>query len=186
MVHLTVLLTHWRGRTRVSVGVIQTCFSFRREALLFVCVCLDAISICVFVSLSLLSLAKQIQYKSDCGSVFPSFASFYHIELMWMEPISSSSLSLRVNVSVRVYMCTVHVRACAYACTQVCVTKFFFPFHFILYFLEEITHGWFYSILRRTTGEGSRQQGSSYYHLVSTWEKLHRELLWGYFLIKPS
>lgn len=59
---------------------------------------------------------------------------------------------------------------CASVCNRLSMSSFW----------EEITHGWFYSVLRRTSGEDSRRQGSTYHHhLLSRWETLDRELLWG-------
>lgn len=72
---------------------------------------------------------------------------------MWMEPIACSTVlySAWGYVSVREYKCRCTICDLIYAWVQECVTS------------------WFYSILRGTSGEDSRQQGSSYYHLFSRW-----------------
>lgn len=94
-------------------------------------------------------------------------------ELSLVSHWSLLSLGVHVNVRQTVSFC---VCACTYSCASVCNHLFL---HLILSFREEITHSWFYSILRETSEKDHRKQGSGYNHLLSRWETQDRELLYG-------
>lgn len=86
-------------------------------------------------------------------------------------------LSLRAYVSVRVHV-YMHV---PYACVQVCVTSYVknvFPISSCSSEKKSAMAG-FTASWEEQVERTSRQQGSSYYHLVGRWMKLDRELLRG-------